>query len=94
MSTTSLKLPEELKQRAASAAEKLGLSPHAFMVDAIASATDRAERRAEFVAEALAADEAMTRTGLGYDADEVFAYLRQRAAGKKAARPKAKSWRG
>ena len=94
MPTTSLKLPEELKERAVSAAEKLGVTPHAFMVDAIANATDRAERKAQFVAEALAADEAMTRTGHGYDADEVFAYLRKRAAGKKAARPKAKSWRG
>jgi len=94
MTTTSLKLPDELKERAAAAADKLGVSPHAFMVDAIADATERAERRAEFVAEALSADEAMTRTGSGYEADEVFAYLRQRAARKKAARPKAKSWRG
>ena len=94
MTTTSLKLPEELKERAASAAEKLGQTPHAFMVEAIATATDRAERRAQFVAEALTADEAMTKTGLGYEADEVFAYLRKRAAGKKAVRPKAKSWRG
>jgi predicted transcriptional regulator len=93
MSTTSLKLPEELKERAAAAADKLGVSPHAFMVDAIASATDQAERRAEFVAEALAVDETMTRTGLGYDADEVHRYLRQRAAGKRAVRPKARSWR-
>lgn len=32
MSTTSLKLSDDLKQRAVAAAEKIGVSPHAFMV--------------------------------------------------------------
>ena len=31
MATTSLKLSDELKQRAIAAAEKKGVSPHAFM---------------------------------------------------------------
>ena len=35
MSTTWLKLPDELKQRAVAAAAKIGVSPHAFMVHAI-----------------------------------------------------------
>ena len=35
MATTSLKLPDDLKQRAAKAAHELGVSPHAFMVSAI-----------------------------------------------------------
>ena len=55
MSTTSLKLSEELKQRAARAAEELGISPHAFMVDAIRNAADRVEQRSAFVAQARAA---------------------------------------
>lgn len=93
MSTTSLKLPEELKQRATVAAQKQGVSPHAFMVQAIEQAATLAERRASFVAEAQAAREQMLRTGKGYDADEVHAYLRARIVGKKPARPKAKSWR-
>ena len=40
MATTSLKLPDELKERAAKAAQELGISPHAFMVDAIRHAAD------------------------------------------------------
>jgi hypothetical protein len=50
-------------------------------------------RRAGFVAEARAAREKMLRTGKGYDADEVHAYLKARIAGKKPTRPKARSWR-
>ena len=93
MSTTSLKLSDELKQRAVAAARKQGVSPHAFMVQAIEQAAEQAERRAAFMAEAQAARERMLRTGKGYDADEVHAYLKARIAGKKSARPKARSWR-
>ncbi len=94
MPTTSLKLPEELKQRAVSAAQKQGMTPHAFMVKAIEQAATAAENRAEFVAEAEAARAALLKSGKGYDADEVHAYLRSRVAGKKTAKPRAKSWRG
>ncbi|RLJ68212.1 hypothetical protein [Sulfurisoma sediminicola] len=94
MSTTSLKLPDELKQRAVAAAQNQGVSPHAFMVHAIEQAATAAERRAGFVAEAQAAREQMLKTGKGYDADEVHAHLKARVAGKKSAKPKARSWRG
>jgi predicted transcriptional regulator len=93
MSTTSLKLPDELKQRAIAAAQKLGVSVHAFMVQAIEQAATAAERRASFVAEAQAARERMLNTGKGYDADEVHTYLKARVAGRKSPKPKAKSWR-
>jgi predicted transcriptional regulator len=93
MSTTSLKLSDELKQRAVAAAQKQGVSPHAFMVQAIEQAAASAERRAAFVAEAQASRQRMLRTGKGYDADEVHAYLKARIAGRKPARPKARSWR-
>jgi hypothetical protein len=63
------------------------------MVEAIARAADRAERRAQFVAEALAERDAMKKSGKGYAAEEVHAYLKARASGKKAPRPRARSWR-
>lgn len=93
MSTTSLKLPEELKQRAVSAAQRQGVSPHAFMLNAIAQAATAAECRASFLADAQAAREHLLQTGKGYAADEVHAYLQARIAGKKPAKPKAKVWR-
>jgi len=43
MPATSLKLSVELKQRAVSAAQELGVSPHAFMFDAIRQAADAVE---------------------------------------------------
>jgi predicted transcriptional regulator len=92
MTTTSLKLSDELKQRAVAAAEKKGMSPHAFMVQAIERAATAAEWRASFVSEAQAAREKMLSTGKGFDAREVHSYLKARIAGNNPARPKAKSW--
>ena len=92
MSTTSLKLLDELKQRATAAAEKKGVSPHAFMVHAIEQAATAAERRASFVSEAQAAREEMLTTGKGYDAGEVHSYLKSRISGKNPVKPKARSW--
>ena len=94
MATTSLKLSDELKQRAIDAAAKMGVSPHAFMIHAIDQAATAAERRASFVSDAQAAREQMLATGKGYDASEVHAYLKARLSGDKPAKPKARSWRG
>lgn len=93
MATTSLKLPDELKRRAAAAAREQGVSPHAFMLNAIVQAASAAERPAKFVAQAEAARKAMMESGKGYDGDKVHSYLRSRILGRKSARPKATSWR-
>ncbi|AXQ30393.1 hypothetical protein D0B54_17690 [Solimonas sp. K1W22B-7] len=92
-STTSLKLPDDVKERAIAAAQQQGVTPHAFMVDAIRLAAAAAEKRAEFIAQAQAARSEALRSGKGYAAADVHAYVRQRAAGKTAPKPKAKSWR-
>ena len=47
MSTTSLKLPDDLKERAAAAAKIQGITPHAFMVEAIRMAATAAENRVQ-----------------------------------------------
>jgi predicted transcriptional regulator len=93
MSTTSLKLTDELKQRAATAAQELGISPHAFMVDAIRQAADSVEQRSQFVAQAQAARAEMLQNGLGHDANDVRIYLRERITDQQARRPNAKPWR-
>ncbi len=94
MATTSLKLPDRLKARAAAVAKRRGISTHAFLVEAIDLAATAAEQRARFVAEARAARSAMHKSGVGFDAGGVHAHLRKRVAGKASRRPRAKAWRG
>ena len=93
MSTTSLKLPDDLKARAASAAKTRGVTTHAFMLDAIREAAIATEQRAQFVAAAETARSSMLKSGKGYAADEVHSYLRAKAGGLAARKPKAKPWR-
>lgn len=93
MSTTSLKLPEDVKQLAIAAAKQQGVTPHAFMVDAIRAAATNAEKRAQFIADAVAARKEAVGSGKGYAAEDVHTYLRTRALGKSSPKPKAKSWR-
>lgn len=93
MSTTSLKLPPAVKASAGAAAKRRGITPHAFMVEAIAQAAHFAGQRAAFVAQANAARRSMLKSGVGFAADEVHVYLHKRLAGLTVKRPKARSWR-
>ena len=52
MSTTTIRLPDELKVRVAQAAERAGTTPHAFILEAIAEKTHDEEQRAAFAATA------------------------------------------
>jgi predicted transcriptional regulator len=94
VSTTSLKLPDQLKKRVIAAAQGQGMTAHAFMVQAIEASAKAAEFRAEFVAQAEKARKAAIRTGKGYEAKVVHEYLRARIEGRPAARPKSVSRRG
>ncbi len=94
MTTTSLKLPDDLKRRAANAAHELGVSPHAFMVSAIEQAAHSTEQRLRFIAEAKSARDEMMNTGSGLDADEVHAFLKAKVSGNKATKPKPRAWQG
>ena len=91
--TTSLKLPDELKARVATLAAQAGKTAHAYMLEAIERETALAEKRRAFVADALAAEQDMERTGLAYDAHDLHAYWRAKLAGKKPQKPKLKPWR-
>lgn len=75
-------------------ARTAGTTPHAFMVKAVERETTLAEQRASFIADAREAERQLRDTGKAYDADEVHAYYRAKVRGKKAPRPKLKSWRG
>jgi len=90
--STTLKLPERLKQRIAPLARSAGKTPHAWMVEALETHTAREEKRKTFVADALAAEREVERSGKAYRAEDVHRYIRARAAGKKARRPSLTRW--
>lgn len=81
MTTTSLKLSEELIEQVASAATSLGISPHAFMVEAIKHATKNAELRSAFLAQGNATRKQIIKTGKAYDT--VHHHMRDRINGIK-----------
>ena len=91
--TTSLKLSPELKKRVAALARREGKSVHAFLIETIERRAKAMESREEFIAAALASREEFLRTGKGYAAKDVHAWLRARAAGKNPRRPKVRTWR-
>ena len=86
--TTTIKLPDDLKERVASAAAASGKTPHAWMVDAIEAHAALAQRRQAFVASALKAEQEVVQYGLVYDVDEVFSYILAKAECKRATKPK------
>ena len=88
MTTTSLKLPDDLKNRAAVSAKARGVTMHAFMVEAVQQATTAAERRAHFVKDALAARREFAVTSLSYDWAEVRDYYRAKLQGRKTVKPR------
>lgn len=90
--TTTLKLPESLAKRIALLAESAGKTPHVWMVEAIETQVTLAEKRRAFIAEALAAEEEVERTGKVYAFADVHRYIRALARGKKARRPKPVKW--
>lgn len=81
MATTSLKLPETLKQRVIKQAEIAGKTPHAVMLEMIANETERAEKQQAFLARAEASLRHYQATGISYDADEVMTYYRAKIQG-------------
>jgi len=87
-STTTLKLPEELKARIAAAAAKAGKTPHAFMVEALELQVERAEMRRAFIADALSAAAEIDAGGPLYAMEDVQAYIRAKVAGKSPKRPR------
>jgi predicted transcriptional regulator len=86
----SLRVPPEMAQRIAKLVVSKDTNAHAFMLEAIREKLDAEEARAAFHAEAERRLAEMKKTGKGIPADEVFDYLRARARGKAAKRPKAR----
>ena len=90
---TSLKVPRELKTRIDQLSRRSGESAHAFMLRALEGHVEAAERYQAFIDDGIRADEAMQRSGLGYAAGDVHAYLEAKIRGRAARRPRPLRWR-
>lgn len=90
MSTTTIRLPDELKARIAEAAKRAGTTSHNFILEAIAEKADSAERRSAFhaVADQRYAD--FLESGESVPWEEARSYLKDRLAGKSVKQPAAR----
>lgn len=90
MSTTTIRLPEDLKARVAAAAERAGTTLPRFILDAIEEKADQEERRGDFneVAEKRCAQ--IIASGETIAWSEMRGYLENRLAGKAVKRPVAR----
>ncbi len=90
MSTTTIRLPDELKARVAEAAKQAGTTSHNFILEAIAEKADQAEQRAAFHALADQRYAQFLESGKSIPWEEARVYLKDRLAGKMAKRPVAR----
>ena len=86
MSTTTIRLPDDLKARLAAAAERAGTTSHNFILQAILEKTEQEEQRQAFHDEAEARYAKLVATGETLPWHEMRAYLEGRMAGKPPSR--------
>ena len=87
MSTTTIRLPEELKARVAAAAERAGTSPHSYILEAIAEKAEQDERRRSFDDVTESRYATIVASGRAVSWPAMRRYLESRAAGRKTRRP-------
>ncbi|MFZ5521916.1 MAG: DUF1778 domain-containing protein [Pseudomonadota bacterium] len=90
MSTTTIRLSEELKARVARAAERAGVSPHSFILDAIVQKAEQAEQQAAFEREAESRYARLLQSGRSIPWADMRRYLLERAEGRPASPPRAR----
>ena len=90
MSTTTIRLPDELKARIAEAAKHAGTTSHNFILEAIADKADQVEQRAALHALADQRYAQFLESGKSIPWEEVRVYLKDRLAGKAVKRPVAR----
>jgi predicted transcriptional regulator len=90
MSTTTIRLPEELKSRVSHAAERAGTTAHSFILKAIEERIDQEERRLDFHDVADQRYARILASGKTVPWVEMRRYLEDRVAGKSKTHPIAK----
>ncbi|MBB1075052.1 CopG family transcriptional regulator [Rhodoferax sp. 4810] len=90
MSTTTIRIEDDLKTRVAAAAQHMGKSAHAFIVDALAERVAQVELDAAFHAVANERWANIRATGKTVAWDETKTYLAARAKGESPRMPVAR----
>lgn len=84
--STTLKLPDELRAKITPLAKAEGKTPHAWMVDALAAQAALAELRQAFLHEAEVAAAEIDEGEVLYAMESVHEYIVELAAGRKETR--------
>jgi predicted transcriptional regulator len=87
MSTTTIRLPDDLRERIDKLAAARGSSAHAFMVEAVARAAEQEEQRLDFEAEAERRLQELERTGEYLTLEDLRPYALALARGEKPEPP-------
>lgn len=91
MSTTTIRLPQDLKDRVARAADRAGITAHSFILEAIAEKADLEERRSEFQDTAEQRYAEIVASGKTVPWADMRRYLERRLTGAKVVAPKARA---
>jgi predicted transcriptional regulator len=90
MSTTTIRLEDDLKARVTAAAERAGTTAHAFILAAIAETVEQAELEEEMHRVADERWAKVLKTGKTVPWDEAKTYLESRARGECVRKPTAR----
>ena len=88
MSTTTIRLPQDLKERIARVAKRTGSTAHSFILEAIAEKAEQEERQADFQDTAEKRYAEILASGKTVRWTEMRRYLERRLTRNKIARPK------
>lgn len=91
MSTTTIRLPDDLKVRVARAAERAGTTSHNFILEAVSEKAARAEHFADFDAVAEARYAHIVESGKTISWHDMRKYLERRITDTPARRPAARN---
>ena len=90
MSTTTIRLPLDLRERVAAAAERAGTSSHNYILEAIAQRAKLDDARRDFEVTAEERFAGIVESGKSIPWKDMRRYLEARASGAKAVKPVAK----
>ena len=90
MPTTTIRLPDDLKEKVARAAKRAGTTSHNFILEAIAEKAELTEQRNNFLSVAQARYSAIVASGRTIPWADMQRYLKDKVTGKKVTRPAAK----